>query len=101
MPRRRLAAEPFDVSVSSIQIRPLVGSIIRLIMRSEVVLPQPDGPTRTVIWPDGAGKLRSSTAIAPPPEYFFVTDSKRIMQRSPGPVGRVVGGLNGVDLMIL
>ena len=37
------------VSVSSSQIVPSVGSIIRLIIRSDVVLPQPDGPTRTVI----------------------------------------------------
>ena len=39
------------VSVSSSQIVPDVGSIIRLIIRSDVVLPQPDGPTSTVILP--------------------------------------------------
>ena len=42
------------MSLSSSQMRPEVGSIIRLIIRSDVVLPQPDGPTNTVIWPDGA-----------------------------------------------
>ena len=39
--------------VPSQRIRPLVGSIIRLTIRSVVVLPQPDGPTITVILPDG------------------------------------------------
>ena len=53
------------VSVSSSQIVPEVGSIIRLIIRSEVVLPQPDGPTSTVIWPDGASSSSSSTATVP------------------------------------
>ena len=37
------------VSWSSSQIVPEVGSIIRLTIRSVVVLPQPEGPTRTVI----------------------------------------------------
>ena len=45
------------VSRSSSQIRPQVGSIIRLIIRRQVVLPQPDGPTNTVIWPDGASQI--------------------------------------------
>ena len=39
--------------------------IIRLTMRSVVVLPQPEGPTRTVIWPVGASSVRSSTATDP------------------------------------
>ena len=37
------------MSLPSNRIVPLVGSIMRLIMRSEVVLPQPEGPTKTVI----------------------------------------------------
>ena len=53
------------VSVSSSQIVPEVGSIIRLIIRSDVVLPQPDGPTSTVILPDGASSSSSSTATVP------------------------------------
>jgi len=57
---------------------PEVGSIIRLTMRSEVVLPQPDGPTRTVILPVGATRLRSSTATVPS-GYRLVTPSKTIM----------------------
>ena len=53
------------VSVSSSQMVPEVGSIIRLIIRSEVVFPQPEGPTSTVIWPEGASRSSSSTAVVP------------------------------------
>ena len=52
--------------------------IIRLIIRSDVVLPQPEGPTSTVIWPVGASRLRSSTATVPSGN-FLVTPSKTIM----------------------
>ena len=51
MPRRRLEASILAVSWPSTVIRPEVGVIIRLTMRSEVVLPQPEGPTSTVICP--------------------------------------------------
>src|SRR6266550_4975609 len=73
------------VSRSSSQIRPEVGSIIRLIIRSDVVLPQPDGPTSTVIWPDGATMSSWSTATVPS-GYLLDTDSNRII-RSPPPCG--------------
>ena len=53
------------VSLPSISTAPPVGSIIRLIIRSEVVLPQPDGPTNTVILPVGISIVRSSTAGVP------------------------------------
>ena len=47
MPRRSLAGETLAVSRSSSQMRARRGgSIIRLIMRRTVVLPQPDGPTK-------------------------------------------------------
>src|ERR1019366_10646664 len=82
MPRRSSVGDVLEWSRSSIQIRPLVGSIIRLIIRRLVVLPHPDGPTRTVILPDGAVKLRLSTA-AVPSGYVFVTESKRIIATSP------------------
>ena len=78
MPRRSSAASIVAVSWSSSQIVPEVGSIIRLTMRSDVVLPHPEGPTRTVIWPVGASRSRSSTAVVPP-AYCFETSSKRIM----------------------
>ena len=41
---------------------PLVGSTIRLIIRSDVVFPQPDGPTKTVMEPLSMRRLRLSTA---------------------------------------
>ena len=78
MPRRSSVASIVEVSWSSIQIRPPVGSIIRLIIRSDVVLPHPDGPTSTVIWPVGASKVSSSTALVPSGKCFE-TASNRIM----------------------
>ena len=56
---------------------PLVGSIIRLIIRSVVVLPQPDGPTITVILPVGTVRVRSTTA-AVPSRKVLLTDSNLI-----------------------
>ena len=55
------------------------GSINRLIIRRLVVLPHPDGPTRTVISPVSASRSRPSTATVPS-GYRFVTESKRITQ---------------------
>src|SRR5450759_1116094 len=78
MPRRSWASSICAGSWSSIQIRPPVGSIIRLIIRSDVVLPHPDGPTRTVILPVGASNVSSSTAKVPS-GYCFETASNRIM----------------------
>src|SRR5664279_4021954 len=82
MLRRSSAGAAIEWSRSSIQMRPLVGSIMRLIMRRLVVLPQPEGPTKTVILPDGAVRLRSSTAIVPS-GYCLVTDSNRIIASPP------------------
>ncbi len=65
------------MSWPSSRIRPLVASISRLIMRSVVVLPQPLGPTSTIVCPSGTSRLRSSTASVPP-GYRFVTPSKVI-----------------------
>ncbi len=53
------------VSRPSISIVPEVGSIILLTIRSVVVLPQPDGPTSTVIRPVGAVRLSPPTAVVP------------------------------------
>ena len=47
MPRRSRFESIVAVSWSSSHMRPDVGSIIRLIIRKLVVLPQPDGPTKT------------------------------------------------------
>src|SRR5674476_1341876 len=55
------------------------GSTIRLIMRSSVVLPQPDEPTRTVVVRDGIVRLKPSTARAPPANCLL-TDSNSIIK---------------------
>ena len=66
-----VTSSPSTVSV------PDVGSIIRLIIRIDVVLPQPDGPTKTVSVPSGTSSVRSSTATVPS-GYFLVTFSNVI-----------------------
>ena len=53
------------MSTPSSSIVPDVGSIRRLIIRIDVVLPQPDGPTSVVIFPAGAVIVRLSTATVP------------------------------------
>ena len=58
-------------------MRPDVGSSIRLIMRSEVVLPHPDGPTKTVILPVGASSDEIVDGDVSSPKRL-VTDSNRI-----------------------
>ena len=54
-----------DTSRPSTLTVPEVGSTIRLIIRIEVVLPHPDGPTNTVSEPAGTSRLRASTATVP------------------------------------
>src|SRR6202042_399229 len=77
MPRRSVDGFDCWMSRPSSRIRPLVGSISRLIMRSVVVFPHPLGPTRTMVWPSGISRSRRSTATVPP-GYRFVTLSKVI-----------------------
>ena len=57
--RRAVTSSP------SRKIRPLVGSISRLIIFSVVDLPQPDGPTSTTISPAGTSRSSSCTATVP------------------------------------
>ena len=54
------------MSRPSMEIVPDVGMIMRLTMRRVVVLPQPEGPTSTVIRPVGASSVRLSTAVVAP-----------------------------------
>src|SRR5579859_64744 len=65
------------VSTPSTRTRPRSGSRRRLIIRSVVVLPQPDGPIRTHVFPVGMSRLRSLTAFEPPAK-FLLTFSRRI-----------------------
>src|SRR3954468_1759466 len=68
-------------------MRPDVGSTSRLTMRMVVVLPQPDGPTSTAIWPASMSRDSSSTATVPSP-YCFRTRSSTIIDRAASvPVG--------------
>ncbi|MCY1246121.1 hypothetical protein D9M72_593270 [compost metagenome] len=57
---------------------PEVGSTMRLIIRREVVLPQPEGPTKTVMVPLSMDMVRLSTAGCPP-WYCLVTLWNSIM----------------------
>src|SRR5690242_1467632 len=78
MPSRSLTASTLVTSLPSTVNVPDVGSIIRLIIRIEVVLPQPEGPTNTVSVPSGTSSVRPSTATVPS-GYFLVTLSNVIM----------------------
>ena len=53
------------MSSPSMRTRPEVGSTIRLIIRSRVVLPQPLDPTNTVVVCGGSWALKSATAVVP------------------------------------
>src|SRR4051812_49324740 len=77
------------MSSPSIEIVPDVGSIVRLIIRRLVVLPQPDGPTNTVICPVGSSRDSLSTATVPSGKAL-VTSSNVIIELSV-----VVEGLSG------
>src|SRR3954462_6401176 len=64
------------MSTPSMRIWPDVGSMSRLTILRLVVLPQPDGPTRTQILPAGTVSDRSLTAPGVPfsrGPYTFVT----------------------------
>ena len=60
----------------SMRMSPLVSGISRLTSLSAVVLPPPDGPTRTQISPAGTVSERRSTAGRGRPGYCFVASSK-------------------------
>src|SRR5579875_3187964 len=84
MPSRSFTGLTVDTSAPSTITVPEVGSIIRLIIRIDVVLPQPDGPTKTVSAPRGTSRVRLSTATVASP-YTLVTLSK-LIKSSPIPV---------------
>ena len=65
MLRRSSTLSRVATSTSSMRTWPELGSIIRLIIRSRVVLPQPEDPTRTVVLPEGRTKVKSPTATVP------------------------------------
>ena len=59
-----------------IVIVPDVGSISRLIMRSVVVLPHPDGPIKATMEPPGIDIVNASTAAGAPGENCLVSPSR-------------------------
>ena len=93
--RRSSSALWLLMSLSPMWIVPEVGSISRLIIFSEVVLPQPEGPTNITISPAGMTRLSPSTAAACWPAYCLVTLSSRIsapLISAAGALGVRVGG---------
>ena len=58
MPRRRTCGDWLMMSTPLISIRPEVGSMSRLIIRSVVVLPHPDGPSSAMIDPSSMSSER-------------------------------------------
>src|SRR5918998_5923573 len=80
-PMRRLSLSPLTFVTSSPckKILPEVGSMMRLIIFIVVVLPHPDGPTKTTISPSGISIERSSTAGCVCPGKTFVRFSSRII----------------------
>src|SRR3954454_17184697 len=81
MRRRSLTGSSVVTSRPSRKIRPLVGSISRLIIFNVVDLPQPDGPTRTTTSPAATSRSSSWTATVPS-AYRFPTPSSRIIAPS-------------------
>ena len=73
------------MSVPSTTIVPAVGFSKPAIIRSVVVLPQPDGPRNETNSPRSASRLKSSTAATPPGKVFWtpVNCRKPIVARRP------------------
>src|ERR1700759_221971 len=66
MPRRSSTGSTPSVSRPSIKILPELGRTSRLIIRSVVVLPQPDGPSSTQVSPALTSSVTPSTAVTVP-----------------------------------
>src|SRR2546426_539856 len=78
MLRRSSWAGTSWTSVPRTKIWPDVGSMSRLIIFRVVVLPHPEGPTRTTSSPAGMVRLRLRTAGALPPGKTLETASIRM-----------------------
>ena len=94
IPRRSSTGSTRLVSRPSTRMRPDVGSISRLIMRMVVVLPQPEGPTSTMVSPSATSKDRSPTASAEALPNRLPTFCKEIIEVSGTAAlrGMVAGG---------
>ena len=67
-------------------MRPDVGSMSRLIIFIVVVLPQPEGPTRTTVSPSSMSNDRPETAGGPEPNRFTTSTSEIIARPLPHPL---------------
>src|SRR5207244_8159625 len=67
-----------------IQTLPSVMSSSPATMRSAVVLPQPDGPTRTTSSPSAMSRLRPSTALVPSSYTLLTFSSTTPATAAPG-----------------
>ena len=76
-----------DTSAPSTVMVPEVGSIIRLIIRSAVVLPLPDEPTKTVNLPSGTSRLSWSTAVVPSAKTLLTLSKMINCSRHHWPIG--------------
>src|SRR6266568_8403304 len=85
MPRRKMTGSWLSTSVPPTKICPALGSISRLIIRIVVVLPQPDGPTRTAISPSLMSRLRSFTAAPDDEGKCLETPRSEIMTVTASP----------------
>ena len=65
MPRRSATGSSARTSTPSMNTAPPVGSINRLIVRSSVLLPEPDGPSNTANSPPAIVESTSRTAAGP------------------------------------
>src|SRR5215213_8374092 len=77
--RRSWSGSRLVTSSSPMRMRPLVGSMSRLIIFMVVVLPHPEGPTSMTISPAGISMVMLSTAACDCAAYFLVTPSSRIL----------------------
>ena len=63
MRRRSWTGSSWRTSLPSMRIAPDVGSMSRFTIFSDVVFPEPLGPTRMQIFPAGTVNERASTAV--------------------------------------
>src|SRR4051812_20656131 len=77
MPRPRSPGSRSLTTCPSMRISPAVGSSKPAIMRSVVVLPQPEGPTNTTNSPSSIVKLRFFTASTAPNDFLRLHNSIR------------------------
>src|SRR5688572_20906294 len=97
MERRSVTSSMPEVSRPSMEMVPEVGGIRRLIIFMVVVLPQPDGPSRTQTAPEGTSMSTASTAVVIP--NTLVTRSSLIMASAPQS-GRCQGALQGEERIV-